>query len=463
MIPVTEYRNETVAVFGLGRAGLATVQALAAGGAVVLADDDCARRREEAAAFGARPTRLTEDTMAAARALVLSPGVPLDHPTPAAARAAGVEIVGETELFARTLKRGPAVRGAQLVGVTGTNGKSTTIALIGHLLRNAGRPVRIGGNFGTAALGLEPVGEDGVYALEMSSFQLDLTENLVFDVAGLINISPDHLDRHGDMERYTAAKARIFRGQTRSCTAVIGCDDERSSRICQHLSENGTQRTVGVSGVRRISGGVGVQGGQLIDDMNGTGRVITDLRCAPTLAGRPNHQNAAAAYAICRALGMDAEAFASGLFTYPGLAHRLETVAEIAGVRYINDSKATNVMAAAGALAGYDTIYWIAGGRAKDTDLGPVAPFLRHVRHAYLIGEAAAAFAQSLAGAVTFTLCETLDRAVAMAARQAADDRINGAVVLLSPACASYDQFRDFEQRGAQFRALVESLAGEGA
>ena len=464
MIPVQGYRDATVAVFGLGRSGLAAVQALAAGGAEVLADDDAADRRRAAVALGARATSLAAADWPGIAALVLSPGVPLSHPAPHpvvdAARAAGVEVIGEVELFARSLRPGGGVsaNGPRLVGITGTNGKSTTTALLGHMLARAGRPVQVGGNLGTAALALEPLGEDGVYVLEMSSYQLDLISSLVFDVAALVNVSPDHIDRHGDMAGYVAAKRRIFAGQSAACTAVIALDDTVTAAIFDDLDRAGAQRLIPVSTRRALERGVYVADGSLIDALDGAPRRITSLDGIATLPGAHNRQNAAVAYAAARALGIAPEAAADGLRSYPGLAHRLELVATIAGVRFVNDSKATNVAAASQALACYDTIYWIAGGRAKDEPLAPLEPLLGRVAHAFLIGESAARFAAALEGRVPVTAAGDLARAVAAAADRAARERRAGAVVLLSPACASFDQFRDFEHRGEMFRAAVRRL-----
>lgn len=463
MIPAAEYRNRTVAVFGLGRSGLAAVEALAAGGADVLADDDRTDRRAAAAALGARAAEMTPDAIAGADALVLSPGVPLDHRVPAAARRAGVAVMGETDLFVRAVRRrGGASAAPRVVGVTGTNGKSTATALTGHLLAAAGRAVRVGGNIGTATLALEPLGADGIYVLEMSSFQLELASNPAFDAAGLLNVSPDHLDRHGGMDAYVAAKKRIFDGQTAACAAVVARDDRISAAILDELARAGRARTVAVSGAGAVEGGVGVVGGRLADGLDGPPRPVADLDRNPALAGSHNRQNAALAYAVCRALGLEADELAPGFAGFRGLPHRLEPVAAISGVRYVNDSKATNPAAAARALACFDAVHWIAGGRAKDTDMRPLAPWLGRVRRAYLIGEAADSLAESLAPGVETAMCGTLDRAVALASRAAAADGGEGAVVLLSPACASHDQFRDFEARGDRFRALVEALAEGG-
>ena len=460
MIPVTEYRGERVAVFGLGRSGRAAAAALAAGGAEALADDDRADRRADAAALGARAVRLAEPgALAGVRALVASPGAPPGHPALRAARRAGVPVIGEAELFARAAR--PA--GARLVGVTGANGKSTATALAGHLLAAAGVAAQTGGNLGTPALALEPLAPGGVAVLEMSSFQLALTSSLAFDAAGLLNIAPDHLEWHGGMAGYVAAKKRVFRGQAPGAAAAAARDDAVSAAILEDLAARGRRRTIAASGAGAVEGGVGVADGRLMDGLDGPPRAVADLRGYPALTGAHNWQNAAVAWALCRALGHGAGALAAGLSTFRGLAHRLETVAEVGGVRFVNDSKATNVAATARALACYRPIYWIAGGRAKGADLAPLAPWLDRVRRAYLIGEAAARFAGALAERTAARQCGALDRAVAMAARDAAADGAPGAVVLFSPACASFDQFRDFEARGDRFRALVAALAESGA
>jgi len=460
MIPVSSYRGSKVAVFGLGRAGLAAVRALRAGGAEVLVDDDAPARRVEGEAAGGTPYDLSAGDWTDIAALVLSPGVPLTHPAPhpvvQKARAAGTEILGEVDLLARELRLGP---GPLLVGVTGTNGKSTTTALLGHLLTEAGLEVAVGGNLGTAALALEPVSATGVYVLEMSSYQLDLTSGAVFDVAALLNVTPDHLDRHGGMDGYVAAKKRIFARQTVSCTAVIAVDDTITAAVFDGLAAGGPQRVVPVSIHRRLADGIFVADGVLFDALDGPPRRVATLSGVAVLLGEHNSQNAAVAYAVARSLGLASEQAARGLASYPGLPHRMEPVAEIAGARFVNDSKATNVTAALQALRSYDKIYWIAGGRAKDDDLAPILPLLDRVRHAFLIGEAAAAFARVLADRVPVTVARTLEAAVPAAAALAQGDA--GAVVLLSPACASFDQFDDFEARGDRFRALVTAIADE--
>jgi len=458
MIEVTQFRNQKVAVLGLARSGLASAASLQRGGATVMAWDDAAAKRDAAARAGLPIVDLGAADFASARALVLSPGIPHSYPKPhpvaAKARAAGVPIIGDIELLAL------AQRQAHFTGITGTNGKSTTTALVGHILAQAGRKAQAGGNLGVPVLLLEALGADGVYVLELSSYQLELTESLVLDVAILLNITPDHLDRHGGMAGYVAAKRRVFRGQGAKQTAIIGIDDDICRGIFAELQRAGRQRIVPIS-VRGVApGGVYLAGGHLIDDLDGAAKPVLDMKEAPLLPGPHNGQNAAAAYAAARALGCGVAACVDGIKSFPGLAHRQEPVATIDGIRYINDSKATNADAAEKAIACYDDVYWIAGGRAKEDGIGALAPLFPRIRRAFLIGEAAPAFAATLEGRVPFEIDLTLDRALAAARQAALTERHKGAVVLLSPACASFDQFRDFEERGARFRALVEHLPG---
>jgi UDP-N-acetylmuramoylalanine--D-glutamate ligase len=452
MIAVTEFNNERVAVLGLARSGLAAAQALQRGGARVMAWDDAAKRREDAAAVGLPLVDLAATDLTGVRALVLSPGIPHTFPAPhrvaARARDAGVPIIGDIELLARSC------RSARYVGVTGTNGKSTTTALVAHILASAGRRVAAGGNIGVPALLLDALGADGTYVLEMSSYQLELTPSLAFDVAVLLNITPDHLDRHGGMAGYVAAKELIFARQREGQSAVIGIDDPTCRGIAARLAAGKRQRVVTISA--QDAADVFVADGRLIDAMAGERRSVLDLRAVERLPGRHNWQNAAAAYAVVRCLGLGADAAVAGIRSFAGLAHRQELIAVIDGVRYVNDSKATNADATANALACYDAIYWIAGGIAKEGGIAALAPFFPRIRRAFLIGEAAPAFAATLEGRVAYERSGTLDAAVAAAHAAARGQK--GAAVLLSPACASFDQFSDFEARGARFRALVEAL-----
>jgi UDP-N-acetylmuramoylalanine--D-glutamate ligase len=455
MIPVTAYQGQDVAVLGLARTGLAAATALRAGGARVHAWDDAAPRREAAAAEGipiAEPAGLDWRRMAA---LVMSPGIPHTHPKPhpaaAAAKQANVPLIGDIELLVRSA---PAAR---YVAVTGTNGKSTTTALIGHILKESGCEVAVGGNLGTPVLSFAPLGKDGIYVLEMSSYQLELTRSLACEVAVLLNVTPDHLERHGGMAGYVAAKERIFANQRPSQAAVVGIDDEICRGIAGKLRKQRRQAVVPISGERAVEGGVYVADGLMTDASGARARRVMDMRKATRLPGRHNWQNAAAAFAAARRVGIPADAAAAGIESFPGLAHRQELVATIDGVRYVNDSKATNADAAARALTCYDAIYWIAGGVPKAGGIEPLRPLFPRIRHAFLIGEAAESFARTLGDAVPHTRSGDLATAVAEA-REAARAG-DSAVVLLSPACASFDQFANFEARGEAFRALVLDLA----
>ncbi len=449
MIVPRTYHGRRVGVFGLARSGRATVAALAAAGAEIHAwDDDAGRRRE----LPVRPSDLYALDFAALDALALSPGVPLTHPAPhplvQKARAAGTPIIGDIELFAAAR---PDLAGHDVVAVTGTNGKSTTTALIAHVIRSAGRPAAVAGNIGVPVLALEPLPAGGVYVLELSSFQLDLTRSLDPDVAILLNITPDHLDRHGDFAAYVAAKRRLFELQRAPHVAVVGIDDAPGREIAAALA----QPVVPVSVRERLTEGVFVDAtGTLFEARDGAVARHGSLAGSPALMGRHNWQNAAAAFAAARALGIETEAILTAFSTFPGLAHRTEPVATRGGVLFVNDSKATNIAAAATALAAFDRIRWIAGGRAKSTDLSPLAPWFPRIRSAYLIGEAAEDFARALEGRVPCRRCGTIERAVECAAADAEP----GDVVLLSPACASFDQFADFEARGEAFRKAVTAL-----
>ncbi len=452
MIDVFPFAGYPVAVMGLGGSGLATARALLRSGAELYAWDDQPARRDAAAAEGIPIVDLAAFDFRRTTTLVLSPGIPHRHPKPhpvaARAIAAGCEIICDVELLAR------AQRDAAYIGVTGTNGKSTTTALIGHILKVTGREVEIGGNLGPPALSLEPLGASGTYVLEMSSYQLERTFSITFDIAVLLNITPDHLDRHGGMAGYIKAKAQIFHRQTAPRTAVIGVDDVPCRKLFEKLARKGEQVVIPVSGARAVKGGVYAAGGLLIDDSEGGAVPVLPLADLARLRGAHNHQNAAAAYAAAKTAGVSPPQIAAALRSFPGLRHRQELVAEIAGVAYVNDSKGTNADAAEKALTAYERIRWIAGGRAKEGGIAALARHFGRIRKAYLIGEAAEAFARTL-GSVPHSLCGTLDRAVAEAAAEAEA----GDTVLLSPACASWDQFASFEARGDAFRQMVEALA----
>jgi len=458
MIEVTGFRNEAVAVLGLARSGLVAAEALQQGGARVLAWDDAAGKREAAASAGLPIVDLAGRDLGGVKALVLSPGIPHSfpkpHPVASRARAAGAEIIGDIELLARSCPE------ARFVGITGTNGKSTTTALIGHILERARRSVAVGGNLGTPALALARLSAEGFYVLELSSYQLELTESLGCEVAVLLNITPDHLDRHGGMAGYVAAKRRIFGTRRRARAAVIGLDDAPCREIATELAAGGAIGVIPISAEARAPGGVYIESGRLIDDMEGRASPVLELGELARLPGRHNAQNAAAAYAATRRLGLAPSEIVAGLRSFPGLAHRQELIAVVDGIRYINDSKATNADAAAKALACYDDIYWIAGGIAKAGGIASLAAYFPRIRHAFLIGEAAAEFARTLEGRVPFSRSGDLATALAAAREAALAATRPGAVALLSPACASFDQFTDFEQRGEVFRRLVTALPG---
>ncbi|TQF76568.1 UDP-N-acetylmuramoyl-L-alanine--D-glutamate ligase [Elioraea sp. Yellowstone] len=455
------FLGETVAVMGLGRAGLPGARALMRLGARVLAWDDSAAARQQAASAGVPLADLAAADFAAIDALLLSPGIPhrlpAPHPVAARALAAGRPIVCDADLLYRAVRA--AGSAARFAGVTGTNGKSTTTALLGHILAMAGRPHAVGGNLGTPALALDILGSDGIYALEMSSYMLERIARIRFDAAAMLNLSPDHLDRHGDMAGYEAAKRRIFDRQDDGCTAVVGIDDARGRAIAEELAA-GPGLLIRISGAAAVPGGVYVENARLIDARGAYPQRIASLVRHPTLPGAHNAQNAAAAAALALALGIPAEDVGAGIASFPGLPHRQQRVAELDGVLFVNDSKGTNADAAARALACYPRVFWIAGGRAKEGGIGSLAPLFPRIARAFLIGESATAFAATLAAhGVAHEVAETIEAAVPAAFAAARAEA--PAVVLLSPAAASFDQFANFEARGEAFRAAVARLARE--
>lgn len=462
MIPVSTLSGRKVALFGLGGSGLATAEALAAGGAEVTAWDDNAATVAKARAAGVAVGDLREADWSSFASFVLSPGVPLTHPEPhwsvKLAQAAGVEIVGDIELFCR--ERAARAPQAPLIAITGTNGKSTTTALIAHILAHAGRDAQMGGNIGRAALTLDPPAPDRVYVLECSSYQIELAPSLDPTVGILLNLTPDHLDRHGTMERYAAIKERLVAA---SGTAVVGVDDALSSAVADRLQQAG-RSVVRISRETPLADGLFAAGTELMRAAGGKAETIASLDGVGALRGRHNAQNALAAVAACLAVGLSPREIQAGISTFPGLAHRMEEVGRRGHVLFVNDSKATNAEAAAPALSSFSRIYWIAGGLPKEGGIEALRPLFAHVARAYLIGEAAESFATSLGATVPHEIAGTLDRAVARAAADAArdtgGDEAGEAVVLLSPACASFDQFRNFEVRGDAFREAALALAG---
>ncbi len=465
MIPVRGFEDKTVAVFGLGRTGLTAARALIAGGAKVALWDEKPASREAAAAEGFPVVDLEAADWSQFAALMLSPGVPLTHPKPhwtvQKAKAAGVEVLGDVELFARTVNAAPAHKRPKIIAITGTNGKSTTTALIGHLCASAGRDTRIGGNIGLGVLGLEDMHGGAVYVLELSSYQLDLTSSLHADAVVLLNISPDHLDRHGGMDGYIAAKRRIFLNQGKGDTAIIGVDDAWCQQICTEITAANRRTIWPISAGKAMGRGVYALQGVLYDATGERVVEVADILRARSLPGRHNWQNAAAAYAAARAIGIPMQDAVDGLMTFPGLAHRMETVGKLGKVRFVNDSKATNADAARQAMSSYPKFYWIAGGVAKAGGIDDLKDLFPRIAKAYLIGEAAEPFSWTLAGKAECVLSGTLERAVQQAYADAAASG-EEAVVLLSPACASFDQFSDFEARGEAFRAAVNGLSASG-
>ncbi|MFL9826275.1 UDP-N-acetylmuramoyl-L-alanine--D-glutamate ligase [Rhodoplanes sp. SY1] len=461
MIPVTTLKGKKVAIFGLGGSGLATASALFAGGADVVGFDDSEERIDYAASAGIPTADLRTIDWSRFSTLVLAPGVPLTHPAPhwtvGLARAAGVEVIGDIELFCR--ERAAHAPNAAFVAITGTNGKSTTTALTAHLLASAGREVAIGGNIGTAILSLKPPQPGLVHVIEISSFQIDLAPSLDPSVGILLNVSEDHLDRHGTMEIYAGLKERLVAGVQEGGTAVIGVDDDFSQAAADRVARSGRD-VVRVSVRRPLADGVFVEGGRILRAEGAALREIALLGGIATLRGTHNAQNAACASAAALALGLTPQQIQAGLRTYPGLPHRIEEVGRYGSILFVNDSKATNADAAARALACFSDIFWIAGGKPKSGGITSLEPFFPRVRKAYLIGEAAQEFSQTLDGKAPWTIAGTLDQAVAKAAADAAAAGLQQAVVLLSPACASYDQFKNFEVRGDAFRKLVKTLPG---
>jgi UDP-N-acetylmuramoylalanine--D-glutamate ligase len=443
-----DFGARPVAVFGLGLSGMATVKACLSAGFTVHVWDDDPEKRDTAAALGAVAVNLIDDMQPDSACLVLAPGVPLTHPAPHPvvnkARSLDVEILSDIELLGR------ATPDIKKIGITGTNGKSTTTALIGHILNEDGYENAIGGNLGPPALGLEMQSNDGVYVLEISSFQLDLCPDFTPDIAVLLNITPDHLDRHGDLDGYIACKKRILRG---SGSAIISIDDE----LCRTIAQNLDNREV-----------ITIANDQKADIFTKNKilhhkDITIDLSHLPALKGTHNQQTAMAAYAACRQLGLSVDAITHGLQSFPGLPHRQHIVREVNGITFINDSKATNDEAASKALGTYQNIYWIAGGKAKGASYPECEKYIDRICHAFLIGEAAKDMADWLTHqTVPHMDCQIMHNAIYEAYEKASHDinagLIEHAVVLLSPACSSFDQFINFEQRGQVFVECADHL-----
>lgn len=462
MIRVTTFAGRKVALFGLGASGSAAAHALMEGGARVCAWDDSSAARAASAQAGLALCDLAAANWSEFAALVLAPGVPLTHPEPhwtaRMAREAGVEIIGDVELFCR--ERARVCPSSPFVAITGTNGKSTTTALLAHLLASAGRDVAMGGNIGTPILALPPPAAGRVHVIELSSFQVELTPSLAPTVGVLLNLTPDHLDRHGTMSRYAAIKERLV--ASAQC-AVVGLDDAFSRAIADR-AKGRPSILVEVFSVReRVPGGWFADGARLVSEAAWAGfqGTFADLDGIATLRGRHNAQNALAASIVALRLGVPAAELMQALAAFPGLPHRMEEVGRRGRVLFINDSKATNADSTEKALAAFPRdIFWIVGGKPKEGGIASLKSYFPRITKAYLIGAAADAFAQTLGTDVPYERCGTLAAATAAAAADA--DRSTGSepVVLLSPACASYDQFKNFEHRGDEFRRLVAALPG---
>ncbi len=456
MIAATAFNGKKVALFGLGGSGNATAHALLQGGADVVAWDDNPARIDEAREAGIPVGDLRQAEWSSLSALVLAPGVPLTHPKPHwcvdLARAAGVEIIGDIELFVRQRRRDAP--DCPFIAVTGTNGKSTTTALIAHILAEAGRDTQLGGNIGTAVLTLEPPKPGRFYVVECSSYQIDLAPSINPTAGILLNLTPDHLDRHGTMQHYADVKERLVAG---SDLAIVGTDDYWCMLIADRL-ERASTRVIRISKREVLADGYFAKGSQIMEAHGGRAEPVADLDGIATMRGAHNAQNAAAAIAACVAVGLTEQEIIAGLASFSGLKHRMQPVARRGRVLFVDDSKATNADAAAPALASFERIYWIAGGLPKEGGLHGLSGLFKNIAKAYLIGEAAPSFAATLGDNVPYEIAGTLDRAVNRAAEDAEQDNHDEPVVLLSPACASFDQYKNFEIRGNAFVGHVASL-----
>ncbi len=462
---VEQCAGKPIAVFGLGLSGLSTVKALVKAGAEVKAWDDNEKARTAAQEAGAKLVELNEESLKDCALLVLAPGVPLTfpepHPVVKAAQAHELEIICDLEVLHR------CNHGCLTIGITGTNGKSTTTALIHHVLLESGKSAVMGGNIGEAALSMSLPKKDGIIVLELSSYQLDLCPTFRPDIAVLLNITPDHIDRHGSFKNYIDSKVRIFEYEgEQDGIAIIGIDDEPCQKIHDRLIafELGKRVTRPVSCSAAVEDGVFVEDGVLFDTRDGQHEERQSLKGLTALRGMHNFQNAAAAYAVCasRFINLSVDEIFDAIRTFPGLPHRQKQVRVIDGVPYIDDSKATNAEAASKAISAYEKIYWIAGGIAKESGLKEVQPVLSNIHHAYLIGEAMNEFASWLDQySIPYSLCGDMGKAVEQAHEHVQNERgqpgANG-VVLLSPACASFDQYASFEKRGQHFQELVMAL-----
>lgn len=461
MIQLDFLKGKKIAVLGLGKTGITAARALVASDAIVHAWDDYEQGRQIAKDENIPLVDLNNvDFSDNYEMLVLSPGIahthPAPHPIPNAARKAGVEVIGDIELLYR------ACPDASYIGITGTNGKSTTTALTGHLLKQSGRSVEIGGNIGNPALTLAPLGADGIYVLELSSYQLELCPSLACDISCILNITPDHLERHGGMAGYIGAKKNILKQQKDGAYALIGIDDTITKAIEAEIVTQKRLKTIPISAVCTPMVGVSAANGKLsmrgkeFQESGLSEQPLLELQKFARLPGRHNWQNIAFAATIAALKGLSLQEIEKGLATFPGLPHRQQLIGFIDSIRFVNDSKATNAEAAAKALVCYDPIYWIAGGVPKEGGLNGLEDYMPRIKHSFLIGQAAEQFEQWLDGKTEISQCGTLENAVEMVMDQIKKDGVKEATVLLSPACASFDQFPSFEARGDAFTKMIE-------
>jgi len=465
MIVASTFKGKNIAVFGLGRTGISAALSLQAGGANVSAWDDNEKTREAAKAEGVNLVDLSKGDWKKIDELVLSPGVPHDLPkahwSAERANEADVPIICDIEIFAREINARAHERRPKIIAITGTNGKSTTTALIGHIIDACGRDAQVGGNIGRGVLDLDEFHRSAFYVLELSSYQLERTHSLKADAAVFLNLTPNHLARHGDMKAYEAAKYRVFRNQTKGDAAIIGVDNPEGKAICTKLIAQNGRNIYPISGRRSLGRGACVIKGKLYDAMGRTCELVADLNQALGLDGEHNWQNAAAAYAAVASTGLDPKTIGKAILNFPGLAHRMENVGYVGPAKFVNDSKATNADAAAQALKSYDNIYWIAGGEAKEGGIDDLQPHFKNVKRAYLIGEAAPAFEKTLkTNKVPAKVSGEMKMAILCATKDALASKAPNPVILLSPACASFDQYKNFEIRGDAFRDIALEIVG---
>ena len=463
MIKACTYDGQTLAVFGLGRTGITAALSLARGGATVWAWDDNEAARTAAEKSGVTLKDLSKADWNDCDALVLSPGVPDKLPKPhwtaLKAKETDTPIICDIEIFACEVAAKPENERPKIIAITGTNGKSTTTALIGHILQSCGKDVQIGGNIGRGVLDLNKMHAGMHYVIELSSYQLERTYSLRVNAAVFLNLSPDHLERHGDMKGYETAKRRIFDNQISDDAIIIGVDSEATKRIHSEVTAQNGRRIFPVSVKKCLGRGASVMKGKLYCNIHHKAVEVCDLSKAKTLEGVHNHQNAAVAFAAVQSLGLDPKAIGEAILSFPGLAHRMETIGSVGPVRFVNDSKATNADAAKQALKSYDNIFWVAGGQSKSGGIEPLSDLFGHISKAYLIGAAAPEFHKTLTKRkVDHKVSGELEKAILCATRDAMASKKPNPIVLLSPACASFDQFKSFETRGDAFRTYVQRI-----